>query len=832
MAEDIVFRIKAEASKFNMDMHQAAKSVNRLVSEERALERASKALSKGTVTLEHALERTQRRGDSFAETMKKLSNNLALVGRATVAFYAIQRTGSAMASAVIEGNKYSNMMKSLKINIDDAMTSTGNLVDRMEMVRMANQATAFGISKNSAEFERIAKASAVAAQRLGIDFTDAMSRVIRGVGKLEVELLDELGVRLRVNDVTRKAAIALNKNAKELTDNERMAAMLAETLRKLEDANKGVKLSTDGVAKNIIKTSNAWKEFRRQVGMTIDKSTTLAKILGGLSAILRGDVKLANILGFDMHVPGQKQMLKVQSMAGYEPEKRAYAAAAEKLFPEMIWHSKAGGYVRDTDRKSKMNSWVKTQIQSLITSQYPDEMTRGTKKRDIPKIIRKKYQEILETSGKRDAENYLKNYRSGGFVKGGGKLTTFSSLVDKLTGIKTERDIPETIYNTYQSILETKGRRAAEDYLRNYDWRGMDIGRRKQKFKKGGGGRRPSFTSLKDNDLELFKGVTLTSGDKEDQKNNGQLVYTEWFGTKENQRKANKWWIEQNRQLAKDWREAADTLTRAVELEREGIRWRLALHNQQIAGNKRMLASHGASTDAGATGFVKGISNKLTGLWGDGKNSHDKMSDAEFVSAWFNNNLGDGELKFKAGDIMKNKIQDLAFELERMGSTATAAFEVFNVGAGGAMSAFVDATWEAYAANKNLGEAMEQAFHGFLKGFGKQMYLKSLEQTALGLAALVLTPQAAGGHFAAAGVFATAAALAGAGARATAPKNKPKRNRGVSRGRGGVTTEGIQAGPSTVTFQINSLMATADEEEFARKIGMGMRLAKQRGLAA
>ena len=66
--------------------------------------------------------------------------------------------------------------------------------------REAAQAAAIGVAKGFSpeQLDRLAQSAARAAAALGRDFEDAFDRLVRGVSKAEPELLDELGVTLRL----------------------------------------------------------------------------------------------------------------------------------------------------------------------------------------------------------------------------------------------------------------------------------------------------------------------------------------------------------------------------------------------------------------------------------------------------------------------------------------------------------------------------------------------------------------------------------------------------------------------------------------------------------
>jgi hypothetical protein len=69
--------------------------------------------------------------------------------------------------------------------------ATDNAVSMREAMEATVKASSAGMS--DANILRIAKAAKSASQALGVDMSDAVSRLTRGITKIEPELLDELG---------------------------------------------------------------------------------------------------------------------------------------------------------------------------------------------------------------------------------------------------------------------------------------------------------------------------------------------------------------------------------------------------------------------------------------------------------------------------------------------------------------------------------------------------------------------------------------------------------------------------------------------------------------
>jgi len=99
----------------------------------------------------------------------------------------------------------------------------------------AAQAAAIGVAKgfSGLQLEQLTEGAAKAAGALGRGFDDTFDRLLRGVSKAEPELLDELGITLRLEEATQRYGDAIGKSRDELTSAERSQAVFNETMRQL-----------------------------------------------------------------------------------------------------------------------------------------------------------------------------------------------------------------------------------------------------------------------------------------------------------------------------------------------------------------------------------------------------------------------------------------------------------------------------------------------------------------------------------------------------------------------------------------------------------------------
>lgn len=109
---------------------------------------------------------------------------------------------------------------------------TDGMINFAEAQRQVAIVSAAGFGQE--EIEAIGNAAKNASRALGRDMKDSLDRLTRGIIKAEPEVLDELGIILRLETATKKFAIANNKSVESLTTFERSQAVMNEVLEQAE----------------------------------------------------------------------------------------------------------------------------------------------------------------------------------------------------------------------------------------------------------------------------------------------------------------------------------------------------------------------------------------------------------------------------------------------------------------------------------------------------------------------------------------------------------------------------------------------------------------------
>jgi len=135
---------------------------------------------------------------------------------------------------LIEGQKEFSTVtgESLKLLTSRLQDATGAQLAFAEAAQSVAIARAAGVTTD--QISRLGVLAKNASIALGRDLTDSLNRLIRGVTKAEPELLDELGIILRLETASEKYGTKIGKLAKDLNIFEKSQAVVNEVLEQGE----------------------------------------------------------------------------------------------------------------------------------------------------------------------------------------------------------------------------------------------------------------------------------------------------------------------------------------------------------------------------------------------------------------------------------------------------------------------------------------------------------------------------------------------------------------------------------------------------------------------
>ena len=216
---------------------KAAKGLDKV---DKAQTKATKSGAKQTKQNKGVAGATSNSTKAFSKMSTGISGGLvpayavlaANVFAVTAAFGALSRAAKVeqlTQGLTVLGTASGIAMKSLSSGLREATDSALSLEDAMRGVALATSA-----GFDSSTIERLGKVAKNTSNALGRNLLDSFDRLVKGATKLEPELLDELGIMVRLDDATAKYAQENNKLASALTLTERRQAFMNAVLEEGE----------------------------------------------------------------------------------------------------------------------------------------------------------------------------------------------------------------------------------------------------------------------------------------------------------------------------------------------------------------------------------------------------------------------------------------------------------------------------------------------------------------------------------------------------------------------------------------------------------------------
>lgn len=235
----------------------------------------------------------------FADQSRGLGGLVRLYATYAANIFAVGAAFSALKGAMDTTNMIRGMDQLGAVSGVAMGSLAKGLVDATDgalSLREAAQATTKVISSgiDSSAIEKIGKVAKGASQALGIDMQDAVSRLSRGITKLEPELLDELGIFVKIDDVTAKYAMSIGKSASALTDFEKRQAFANAVLEQGQKKFGDIKIEANPYDKLLASVKDLGQKILEVVNVALvpllntlsSSPTALLAVIGSLSLML------------------------------------------------------------------------------------------------------------------------------------------------------------------------------------------------------------------------------------------------------------------------------------------------------------------------------------------------------------------------------------------------------------------------------------------------------------------------------------------------------------------------------------------------------------------
>jgi hypothetical protein len=254
--------VAAKMGAFAKAHDHAARSVNKLAAEQ------GRAMASKWTDPSRLLE--------TAASVGKYAGAIGLAGVATAG-------AASMASDLAkESLQVQGVFNNLPFALAPARTATRGLADDMTLARLSIMANQSGVAKTAQEFGNLAGMAQTLAMKMGRDVNDTIERVTMGIAKQEREILDELVILPRMEEMWAQHARTLGKTTAELSDHEKTAAFTQSALEALRRATQGVEVDMGGAAGAISRA-------------TVQAKNLQTAVLGGEEATITLDQGLRSV---------------------------------------------------------------------------------------------------------------------------------------------------------------------------------------------------------------------------------------------------------------------------------------------------------------------------------------------------------------------------------------------------------------------------------------------------------------------------------------------------------------------------------------------------------
>tara|TARA_S200000501_G_scaffold175126_2_gene164764 strand:- start:255 stop:4967 length:4713 start_codon:yes stop_codon:yes gene_type:complete len=349
----------------NGKMQKATVSAKKLRSALDGVDGSTQSTDRSTRTLDRNLKGAAKTTSNSTKEFSKMSQGMGgLVGAyATVAasVFALSAAfeflkNAADMAALIRGQELlsSSTGVSMKLMTSNIQDATAGMVAFKEAAQAAAIGQAAGL--NADQLERLGRVAKNAGTILGRDVTDSFNRLTRGAIKAEPELLDELGIIIRLERATADYADAINKNVKDLTQFEKTQAVVNAVLDQGEAKFQDVGDAVNNVTQFGAAFRDTFKELSEPIAFVANF------IAGAFKDNIMAVGAVMGILGLNIikAVAPAGPMLMNTAKEGAAARKRLMKAAETQHGSEIAGEVKKGRFTKQILKEIEIDARKKT----------------------------------------------------------------------------------------------------------------------------------------------------------------------------------------------------------------------------------------------------------------------------------------------------------------------------------------------------------------------------------------------------------------------------------------------------------------------------------------
>jgi len=392
--------------KLNLSLEDAGKSVKARTNEVKGLNKElekAKQLSTGTQSGSRAVKAslmpgmggegteygrarggmgaTGAAGRDFANQAQGLGGLVRLYATYAANVFAVSAAFTALSQAM----NTTNMVRGLDQLGAASGVALGSLAKRFEeasggaiSLRESMEATAKAVSSglSQAQFLKLGEVAKKASQALGVGMSDAVSRLTRGITKLEPELLDELGIFTKVGVATEDYARSIGKSANALTDFERRQAFANAVLEEGAKKFGEIDIPTNPYDKLLATLKNVAQSIGEVINVAI---VPLVNLLASSPAALTLGIGALGSMIVKQAIP---------AIGEYRKSLKEAAALSKELADQKLQRAESAAEARRVDIQTRSDAAAKAADDKVdaLEKKLRDQSS-GRVRKDVQKIL-------------------------------------------------------------------------------------------------------------------------------------------------------------------------------------------------------------------------------------------------------------------------------------------------------------------------------------------------------------------------------------------------------------------------------------------------------------
>jgi len=336
----VVFEVRATSSGFEVVQKQQKKLADAVNKTNTKTQELDKTQEKNYGRQKQGLIQTANSTKNFSKLSQTIgSGSSGLVGAyATLAANVF--AASAAFNALRQAAAFQQLVEGFTFMANEAGRTTDIVVERLKDItgqalstREALQGASLALSAGfeTTQLEDLAKVARGASLALGRNLNDAFDRLTRGAIKLEPEILDELGIMVRLDDAVEAYAAKLGKAAGSLTQFQRQQAFLnainEQGLEKYGDIADAIDVNPYD------RLAAAFEDLTKTgLGLVNYVFIPIAELFAGSSAVLTGGLVLFGSTILTQMIPalGQMSQRAAESAEGFKSIAQAAREGADE----------------------------------------------------------------------------------------------------------------------------------------------------------------------------------------------------------------------------------------------------------------------------------------------------------------------------------------------------------------------------------------------------------------------------------------------------------------------------------------------------------------------